>query len=148
MNYNDTAQIEGMFPCLLQYIPSDVGLMCERLVLRPSELSPRKQAKYGSHYIEFVMMEMDRCEWAKWESVAIRLYFGKRQSGELFWRLVRFPFIPDNGFRMGSSILHEKYEDEFMHWWDSVVHILLAKQFAEKQVGVFKQELIQRTEAV
>lgn len=141
MNQNDVKLINDMLPCLSRYLPSGLGFLCERLMVRQSDRPDKK----WTHFVDFVMMEMDNYVWAKWESVWLRLYMRRSRSGILYWKTERFVFAPEPAINPAGSILHKKYEDILLFWLDSVISVLNAKQLAERMTGLIKNELFQRT---
>ena len=133
--------INDMLPCLSRYLPSGLGYLCERLMVRRSD---RQDSKW-THFVDFVMMEMDHYVWAKWESVWLRLYLRRSRSGILYWKIERLVFAPEPLITPAGSVLHMKYEDILLFWLDSVLCVLNAKQLAERNTGLIKSELFQRT---
>ena len=139
MDHYDIRQIRDMFPCLIRYLPNEFGYLMENLSVYRFE-----RDKY-SHYIEFVMMEENRLYENAFDTVALRIYFRKSRDGTIKYKHKRFAFIPEKGFYLANENIHRKYEELFMDWWQTVLYVLYSKYHAEKNLSLFREELLATT---
>ena len=139
MDRNDITQIRGMFPCLIRYLPNDIGYLMENLSIY------RLDGNKYSHYIDFVMLEESRLYDIGFDTVALRVYMRKSKDGSIKYKHTRFIFAPEKGFQVGNDTLYRKYEDIFVYWWQTVRYVLYAKQYAERNLALFKLELLAAT---
>ena len=139
MDRNDITQIRGMFPCLIRYLPNDIGYLMENLSIY------RLDGNKYSHYIEFVMLEESRLYDIGFDTVALRVYMRKSKDGSIKYKHERFIFAPEKGFHIGNEMLYRKYEDLFVYWWQTVRYVLYSKQYAESKMALIKKELLAAT---
>ena len=97
MDHNDITQIRGMFPCLIRYLPNDIGYLMENLSIY------RLDGNKYSHYIDFVMLEESRLYDIGFDTVALRVYMRKSKDGSIKYKHERFIFAPEKDFHIGNE---------------------------------------------
>lgn len=79
------------------------------------------------------------------ETVGVQLIFARGTDGTIYHRIVRFDWTPTDQFISSFSGMRSGTKQVLEKWWHDTKFVMNGHIMAEKQVSIFKKELIERT---
>lgn len=152
MTTRDIECVNALFPCIIKTIEKKHGGIVEDIVVYKHLTAPYHCIKLTASrilplniYLPSYIISPNR---EMMETVCLTIRFGRCLDGSIYDKMINIP-VSNNDFRVDSFTSYkQRIERVFDSWWKDVKCVMDAQTHVEKQVSLFKHELIERTARV
>jgi len=149
MTDRDIEAVKALFPCIIKTVEQKHGGIVEDIVIYKAKGEPYHCVKlivsrmlpfnvYLPSYIITPNREM-------METVCLLINFGRCLDGSIYDKIFNIP-VSNNDYRVNSfTSYRDRIEKAYDSWWKDVKCVMDAQAHVEKQVSLFKCELMERT---